>query len=361
MILDAQRLVRSATKAAIAPFLRWEPLTDPKQGFSLILAAPWALRDILPVNLRFVAMQDLQDMDCIYVVFDRPPRREGDAFIDRVSREFSDLPLVFQFHPPVLGHIVEFVNRSKFYASLSWVTGLSSCRTTYAILHDFDLYPVQADFFQQIYRTMLDQRLRFSGSEYTHFDGLTDRDALIGTWELGIDVAWLRANHRPADCFHAVAEINARRVDLDALSLIQSTTPRRSLAGAVGRHSYAHVRNLCSTYLLWSAHRPVRVAWRLHYLWYLEFLAGCEARFCEATTAMMELDSPMLTVGGRTTNYLGVHTTCASVLRRDLTRMETALFGKCRPEVTAYLEATESFFLRYGGTRPLHRVNGAHV
>jgi hypothetical protein len=353
--MDVQAMKRRWVKRLLAPLVSWSPLRDPADGFSIVLGTPWALRHLLPVNLRFLAGTDRRRLDKVLVVFDRVRQPGADAFVQDVARRFRELPLEFHFHPPLPGRIVRLVNQSKFYACLNWVTGLKYTRTRYAVLHDFDLYPVVPNFFTEIVGAMETRGLRFSGAEHTHFAGLTERDALIGTWELGIDVRWLRDTCRPLDCFHSVAQVNGRRVDLDGFSEIQSRTPRRALAGAVGRDSYAHVTNLCSTYLRYQKRERVDVAWRLHYLWYLESLAheSGPRRLAALAEAMRRSPSSRLVFEGYHADFSGTHVTCSNVLRQDLLRMEEALFGACRPEAAEYLDAFEQFLQTHGDVSDL--------
>lgn len=353
LLFDLQNIQREFVKALLRPFLRWKPLENPLPGFSIILGTPWALRHLLEVNLRFVEKTDLSRLHRLYVIFDRVRQTGADDFIETVKAAFPRLPLDFQFHPPVAGKIVRLASQSKFYASLNWITGLRACQAEYAILHDFDLYPVVPAFFADIVRTMEERNLRFSGSEYTHFDGLTDNDALIGTWELGVDVPWIRREFRPVQCFHKIARAEGRRIDLDAFSYIQMLTPERALAGTVDRNSYAHVTNLCSTYLRFSKGEQVTVAWRLHYLWYLESLSSSGRDLGHITRTMKNAESPLLSVDGRTTDFSQVHVTCANVLRDNLVKMETALSGGCRSEVMEYIEAYHLFLCKYGDARRL--------
>lgn len=351
--MDKQAIKRNLVKGVLAPLLRWRPLGAPAEGFSIILGVPWALRHLLEVNLRFVAMTDLRELDRVIVVFDRVHQNGGEAFSEAVRAKFPKLPLEFHFHPSLAGMIVGRVNQSKFYASLNWVTGLKHCRTRYAVLHDFDLYPTRPDLFTAIAGAMRERDWRFSGAEHTHFDGLTNTDALIGTWELGIDVQWLREQFRPIDCFHAICPINGRRVDVDAFSAIQSRTPQRGLAGTVGRDSYAHVTNLCSTFLRYSKGERVQMAWRLHYLWYLESLVSGEGRLESVIAAMRSASSAKLEVDGYAMDFASTCVTCSNVLRSDLVRMEEALHGACRPVVGRYIDVFAEFLGRFGDTRAL--------
>jgi hypothetical protein len=353
--MDLQAMKRRWARRLLKPMLSWARLGDPADGFSIVLGTPWALRHLLEVNLHFVARTDLQRLDRIFVVFDRVRQPGADQFIQDVRGAFPELPLEFSFHPWLPGRVVQAINQSKFYACLNWVTGLTQCRTRFAVLHDFDLYPVIPNFFTEIVGAMEGRGLRFSGSEHTGFDGLTARDALIGTWELGVDVEWLRRTYRPIDCFHSVATVNGRRVDLDGFSEIQSRTPERALAGTVDRESYAHVTNLCSTYLRYQKGEPVHIAWRLHYLWYLESLAAHVGprRLAAAVGAMREATSAALFFEGRHVDLTGMHVTCSNVLRKDIARMEEALFGGCRPEADEYLNEFEQFLYRHGDASEL--------
>jgi len=343
MIFDPQWLKRESVKAALRPVLRWKPLEQPEPGFSIVLGTPWDLRHLLPVNLHFISRLDLTGLEKIHVVFDRTKKRGARKFIEEVIGTFPSLPLDFRFHPALAGAIVRAADQSKFYASLNWVTGLAACKTRYAVLHDFDLYPLQADFFQRIVNSMQDQGLRFSGAQFTHFDGLTDDDGLIGTWELGIDVSWLRRTYSPAQCFHKVALVNGRRVDLDAFSFIQYLTPQRALAVGIHGDSFVHVTNLCSTYLRVSRGDPVKPAWRLHMLWYLESLSGQNGKLEAITKAMQRARDRTIAVGKTTYDFTKVHPTCSNVLRDNLHRMETALWGGVRPQVNEYVEQFAAF------------------
>ena len=342
------------SKALLAPLLRWDRLDDPRPGYSIVLGTPWALRHLLEVNLCFVSRTDLTGLDCVIVVFDRVEQPGAEDFIATIREKLANsVPLTFRFHEQRAGRLIRGINQSKFYASMNWTTGIKHCATQYAIMHDFDLYPLVPEYFRSIVEAMEANLWRFSGAQHTHFDGLTEEDALLGTWSLGIDVRWLRANYRPTDCFHAVAQVNGRRVDLDAFSLIQSNTPQRGLAPGIGEASFAHVRNLCSTHLRFQKGERPKVVWRLHYLWYLQSLCGNEENMRAATASMQSASSPTLCVGECRVDFSNTRTTCANVLRDELTVMEHAVHGAVRPEVADFVDAYQLFLDRYGQSIPI--------
>jgi hypothetical protein len=357
--LDRQKLQRDVLKGILGPMLHWRRLDTPKDGFSIVLGVPWALRHLLEVNLRFVATTDLTRLHRIHIVFDRVAQDGAEQFTAKIRNSFPRLPMTFRFHPPIAGRLVGIINQSKFYASMNWTLGLGECETRYAVLHDFDLYPLVPHYFSRMVDCMRDRSLRFTGIEWAQFDGLEASHALIGTWALGIDVAWLRENHRPIDCFHAVERIAGRRFDLDAFTFIQSNTPQRELVGSVTSEHVAHVRNLVSTHLRFSKGEHFDLVWRLHQMWYLESLCGREQRLGELTRIMDEATSSRLQIGDATAEFAGTHVTCAEVLRDQLALMERFLYGGPRPEVVAYTDAFERFLWRFGRADPLLNKDGS--
>jgi hypothetical protein len=357
--LDWQKIKRDALKGLLGPWLRWSPLKDPKEGFSIVLGVPWALRHLLPVNLEFVQRTDLGQLHRIYIVFDRVAQEGGDAFIELIRTQFPHLPLAFSFHPRLPGRIVESINQSKFYASMNWTLGLGQCETRYAVMHDFDLYPLVPEYFSSMADAMRDRKLRFTGLELTTFDGLQSSHGLIGTWALGIDVAWLREHYRPIDCFHAVEDVAGRRFDLDAFTFIESRTPERALVDVVTSKDAAHVRNLCSTYLRFCKGQRFDVVWRLHLMWYLEFLGGRVDRLDQLIGLMAAAGSSRLAVDGLVAEFADTHVTCANVLRREIIPMERFLFGQPRRDVIAYADAFEQFLWRFGRSDAILDKDGA--
>ena len=351
-----RKIGRELIKAVLRPLMRWRPLRDPLPGFSIVIGAPWLLRHMLGVNLSFVRKMDLTGLDRIYIVFDRTPKPGADRFIDEVKRSFPELPLHFQFYPRLVGSLICAVNQAHFYASMNWVVGLQSCRTRYAILHDFDLYPTQANMFAEVVRAMQERSLRFSGTQIRMDDewfGVIDPPT-IGSCELGIDVPWLRGNSHPLDMFRKAITLRGTRCMLDSTNYVQLKTPARAVAETVGRHSYVHADNLCATYLEYTVGRKYYLAWRLHMLWYLESLSGPEDKLHSITDAMRSADSSILAVDGHFIDFSGVSVTCSNVLRNMVQPMEKMLFGECRREVTTYVDEFESFLRRCGDNGALN-------
>jgi hypothetical protein len=346
-------LAREVVKLALRPLVRWRPMVDPEAGFSIVLGVPWDLRHLLPVNLRFVSGTNLEGLRALHVVFDRRSR-EGMEEIARDARErFPGLPLVFQHYPRVAGWIVEASNVSTFYNSMNCATALARVKTRYAIMHDFDLFPLVPEYFQEVVGRMQRDGLRFCGLQRTHFDGLTDDDGILGTWCLGVDADWLRREHQALDIFHKVETIRGRWVTLDPFSALQRRTPERALVETLDDSAFCHVGNLCATYMRYKSGQRVRFAWKLHYLWYLEALIGAD-RLAEITAAMDAADDGVLRLAdGFSESFRDVDPTCANVLRAELERMDRFLHGTCRSHVARYVDAFQAFLSRASSAAPV--------
>lgn len=336
----------------------WPRMGEAEPGYSIILGVPWGLRHLLGVNLRFLARTDLTGLSRVFVVFDRTQKPGAEGLMAEAKAEFPGLPLEFCFYPRRAGRLVERIDVSTFYNSMNNVTALGRCRTRWALLHDFDLYPLVPNYFRDVVEKMEREELRFCGLELTPFDGLSEGDGIIGTWCLGMDARWLRNEHRPHEIFHRIATVRTtsgrREVNLDPYSWLQTREPRRALVGTIDESACAHVRNLCSTHLRFTTGRPAKVVWRLHYLWYLEWLAGgngVEARrMSQATERMNAASSAVLEVDGYRADFAGTDPTCANVLRDELARMEVFLTGSVRPEVREFVSAFAAFLQRHAGS-----------
>lgn len=355
---------RGLLRRVVGGLSPWPRMGEPEPGYSIILGVPWGLRHLLGVNLMFLSRADTKGLARVLIVFDRTERPEAAPIIAAARRDYPELPLEFCFYPSAAGRLVERIDVSTFYNSMNNVTALARCRTRWAILHDFDLYPLVSGYFREVAERLEREDLRFCGLELTPFDGLTEQDGILGTWCLGMDARWLRNEHRPHEIFHRIGRIGDREINMDPYSWLQSREPRRALVGTIDASACCHVRNLCSTHLRFTTGRPAKVVWRLHYLWYLEWLAGGSggeaSRMLRATELMAAATRPVLAVDSYRADFTGTDRTCANVLRDELERMEVFLHGRVRPEVRAFVAAFDAFLERHGGGRGARADEAGH-
>jgi hypothetical protein len=354
-----RRAGQASVRRAIGMMTPWPHLGDPVEGYSIILGVPWMLRHILDVNLRAIARCDLKRLVDIHIVLDRTEKPWMQEFAEVTSLEWKDLPLQFSWYPTVAGRVCERANISTFYNGLNILTALKACRARAAVLHDFDLYPLRPDYFDNLAGGVLDRGLRFSGLERTHFDGVTYADNIFGTWGLGMDAAWLRNQVAPADILHRQARLeDGRFTRLDPFSWLQTREERRGQAIDMSHEDVCHVRNLCSSYLRLHSSKPVYVAWRLHYLAYLEDVSmGSDQRMRELMRAMGDSQGHRVRMYGKDVDFSGTDWTCGNVLRRELHKLDEFLFGEVRPVVGEFVERAAEFFASSGSVpKPVETI-----
>jgi hypothetical protein len=351
MVKQLRALIgRDSVRLALRMLLRWPRDSPLESGYSIILGVPWHLRHLTSVNLECIARTDRSNLRQIHVVLDRVAPVQLDEIRASLPSHLLELPLLFHCYSGVAGRIVEMADVSTFYNGMNCITALQQMATKHAVLHDFDLYPVVPHYFERIYRQMLEHDLHFCGVETTRFDGLLDSDLVLGTWGLGMDVEWLRRRFAPADILHRIRTIRGRPVSLDPFSDIQFThCAQRELVEGLQPDDFCHVKNLCSSYLRFKTGRPVKLAWRLHYLWYLEHI-HCGRDLAPITQAMNEATDLALLVDGQMIDFFGTDPTCANVLDAELSRMDQFLFDSIRPQVRSYLDASRRF-LEHRNTR----------
>lgn len=339
-------LGREPAKFVLARMLSWPRSQTLTPGYSIILGTPWHLRHLLEANLLFLNRLDRTNLRAIHVVLDRPNQSALEEVRRSVADRFGHLPLVFQCYQGASGRLVEALDICNFYNCMNCATALSAIDSTHAVLHDFDLYPLRPDYFERMYRQMVDRSLHYCGVERTKFDGLTEEDHVLGTWGLGMDVGWLRRQHEPIEIFHVLRRIHGRWTSLDPFSDSQLRFgTRRELVDDVTPEDFCHVTNLCSNYLRFSTGRPAKFAWRLHYLWYLESIIG-KRRLDEVSELMRRTQGSVIELDGKRVDFAGTDATCANVLGTELDRMERSLHGACRPEVRDYVDDFRTFLKR---------------
>lgn len=347
-----RNLGREALKWLVGRAFGWEAPDSQVPGYTIVVGVPWGLRHVLAANLEFLSRVRLTDAHEVMVVFDRTHRSEMDEIARAMVERFPQLPLKFRWYPERAGRLIQRANISTFYNSMNTVLAVSEARTRALILHDFDLYPLREDYFDRLCGDIVRKNLKFCGLEYTHYDGLSDSDRVLGTWALAMDAAWLRSSFKPTDCFHKIIRYKGRRMSLDPYSWVQLQVEDRDLVEGLPPESMCHIRNMCSTYLRFSNNQWAHIAWRLHSIWYLEHLSGDSKNLRECTRGMKSSQDGTLVLDGRTVDFSGTEHGAANVLRDEVERMDSFLYGEVRAEVAEYLDEFRSFLLRHGKPDP---------
>ncbi|NJL30802.1 MAG: hypothetical protein HC898_03755 [Phycisphaerales bacterium] len=216
------RLRHALLRALLMPMCSWSELANPSQGYSLVLAVPVKLRELLPANLRFLARQDRVHLEKLYIVLDQPASRELRTFADDMTRRFPELPMQFLHFNHLQTLVLDAIGWGWAYGWLSWCLGLAACQSRYMMIHDLDLLTLTPDFLEKRYRKMRDENLQYLGMEHFIWNGVNLQDRVMPSNQLMVETSFIRQQFQPIDLFSRIVPHRGRWVHFDLTQHMQT-------------------------------------------------------------------------------------------------------------------------------------------
>jgi hypothetical protein len=176
---------------------RWPPAKagDLSPGYTLLMPVPSDLPVFLRLALANVAAQDPAERAEILVIPDRPSTEIAAAC--EACRSELGIAGVRLVDMPAVGHALGRLSRAKPGTNyfLQVHAGITEVSTTHALLHDADLFLTDAGFLARHYRRCAERRLACLGVSPAWDDWLREHgyDHVVATWELMLDVRWMRS------------------------------------------------------------------------------------------------------------------------------------------------------------------------
>ena len=216
------RLRHVLLRALLAPLCSWTELANPSQGYSLVLAVPVKLQDLLAANLRFLQRQDRVHLERMIIVLDQPASSELRDSADQITRRFADLPLQFLHFNPIQTWVLDALGWGWAYGWLSWCLGLAACHSRYLMIHDLDLLTLSPDFLEKRYRTMREGQLQYLGMEYFQWNSVVREDRVMPSNQLMVEAPFVRKQFEPIDLFSRIVPHRGRWVHFDLTQHMQT-------------------------------------------------------------------------------------------------------------------------------------------
>ena len=175
-------------------YTRWEqPVQPPIQGYSLLILTPGDLPFFLKIALEVCARQDSEHLVETLIV---PDNRLQPGFTERFDLWAADYPSPIRVvsQKPLEKLFTRFHKNAHNNCWMQMVRGINAVRTTHTLWHDVDLFISDADFLKRHYERCADQGLACLGvskawDSWFESQGI---DYLVGTWELMMNVEWVR-------------------------------------------------------------------------------------------------------------------------------------------------------------------------
>jgi hypothetical protein len=358
--LCAKRLFRSPLHFLIRDAVSWEPLREPVDGYSVVIACMKSLAPVAVANLQLCARQDGHALHELILVFDCPPREIPLSVVRAVDEAARTVRVRLLGYDRRCARISRLINWGWVYSWLSWTIAIGEARTRAVIIHDLDAIPLDPGLFERLYHHWVEERAEFCGIRPYRGNGVTEDMGLVTTYELVLDAAYLRSRFRPFDLFNKLRLVDGRVVDYDTMLFAESQA-RRALR-PVDESQLVHPSQLICNYIDLVARRS-RFQARSNTLPMLPyyFYLGGEASLLESVGAQIAAERPP----GAPINFLGhdlfldgILPPLWAFLEKLIRRTEQALYQRTRPEIEAYLAG---FIRRAGDHRSVGREVGANA
>lgn len=347
-------LCRAPMLWSIRRLVEWEPLRDPTPGYTIVIAGMHRLWPVAVANLRLIASCDQTDLAEVILVMDESVDRLPSAFqhaIAQVSRE--GLPIRLLGYDDRQRRTAHRINWGWVYSWLSWSKGIAAARTRRVILHDLDAMPIGRDVFRRLVGASRSADAQFQGIRYYSGNGVTPEMRLVTTFEMVIDVEWLRRSARPVEGFNQIRLVDGRYADFDTWLEVQRRAPRRHVE-PIDPHKLVHPSQLICQFTDLMAGRRHRLD-RGHQLPILFY-------FCHLGDPSISLDSPSeeiadpaadrIALFGRDCDLTPIRPESWAWMEKQIRRLEQHLHGATRSHVERYLRG---FVLRAGASRTVGR------
>lgn len=334
----AAKVKRTPLLSVIRPLVRWQPLTDPRPGYTLVISCAAPLAPMLMANLAAVAKQDLTGLDRIIINFDLPADMVVVPIEQRLQASFPDLPLQFRYFSRRQALVTRLIDWAWVYNWLCWCDGVASARTRYVMLHDLDAMPIQTDFFRSRYEAIRDRKLEFLGAMVYKSHGLIAEDNIMATFELMFDAAYVRQHFKPIQMFKRIQMHGGRSVDLDLFLHPQTVENRREFMD-YEREQMVHPNQMISQFTSHVGSRARSIPPQTNNLMlvpYYLFIAG-EVQLLESLTRQLKATTDgVIEVFGKPLDVSKLTATHAGWLREQAFRLDAAVASEVRPQVRVY-------------------------
>jgi hypothetical protein len=304
---------------------------------------------MISCNLKFLAQQNLEHAEKIFIVLDRPRSQMPDDIEQPVRERFPTLPLHFLYYDRLQTAVCNAIRWPWVQCWLSWAMGIAQVGTRYAVLHDFDAMLLRPGILEERYQTIRERKHEYVGVRFYDGNCVMPEDGLATTFELVFDAAHVRNTLRPLHLFSHVRRYKGRRVDLDTFLHAQTLGGTSSALPIVEEDMVHPSQLICQFSDFLQGRRSIPRSNNLLLIPYFLYV-GDEPQMLRRVTVDLERNT------GSTIPYFGKPLDISPLdpdllrwLAKQAFRLERAVVGEVRPEVSRYFRAIDRFVARAAG------------
>ena len=344
------RMRRWLLRAVIRNLVRWEPMSRPLPGYTVVVGVPAPLERIALPSLKLIEQQEREHLHEVLVVCDRPKSQMPTPIEDELQVAYPQLPMRFLYWTDWQRRVVNWLKFSWIDAWLSWCTGIAHTRTRFAFLHDLDAMLLRPTILQQQYQEILDAEAPFVGVRHYGGNGIEPADGFVVTFELLFDAELIRRELNPLHLFNHVCRFNDRRVELD-IFLHAQTLLGQARHAPVDASDLVHPGQLFNQFNELRRRSEYRLpeSNNLPLIPYLLYLAGEPAVLSEHREAFESAEGSNVRFMGLPMDASRLSLHHVGWLIEQARRLEQAFAGRLRPEVAMYLDSIRKYVERRDG------------
>jgi hypothetical protein len=342
------RFYRELLRLSIRNLTSWQPLKNPKSGYTIAVACHHAFPEILEANLNLLVQQDLTHFDHLICAFDAVPNQKLALAEKRLRKQFPELQMEFCYQTPFQALILKTINWGWVHCWLSYCNCIARAKTRYMMLHDMDAMLLDNHFIEERYQAIQSRQHHFLGGRWYTYNGVEEEDKLLYIVELMFDLEFLRNHFSPIDVFNYVCLLNGRSCDLDILLFPQLKTEKKSVL-PISETQWVHPSQVISqfTYLANRKNYIPPSINNLFFIPYFLFMAGNSTILKECTSALRNADAKT------SIDFLGFKMNMSKMdemhmrfVRKQIGQIEYAIAGHLREEVDTFLQAIEAHVMQ---------------
>lgn len=336
--LLAKHLKRAPINFLIRNLVEWRPLTDPIEGYTVVMGCMGAMERVAIANLRAIGGQEADNLVELILVFDGPVEGISRAVREEIESHPLRGKIRLAGYSSRQHRVARLINWAWVYSWLSWSIAIGLVRSRSVIIHDLDAIPIRRDFFEGLYGGWRETRAQFRGVRWYWGCGATREMRLPTTFELVLDAPYVRGKHRASDAFNKLRVVEGRIVDFDTFLWVEWQAPERAI-GPVEETELMHPSQVICDYMEFVNGRK-GLSGRVHSLAMLPYyhhLGGDDQALRLATAALSDPSASSFPLDVHDLAVDGCSPAHWAWMEKLIRLAEHGLFGRVRPEVEAFL------------------------
>jgi hypothetical protein len=332
---------------SLRPLVRWRPLQQVEDGYSVVIACMSTLPEIAMANINLISRMNLPELKELILVFD-VPKSQFEQY-EQFQAAAQNLPIRFMWYTPIQSWIAKFWDWGWVYSWLSWTQAIATVKTRYVLIHDLDAMPISPDFFEDLYGIAKENQAFCQGiRSYVGNNGIRLEDGCVRTFEMVLDAQQMRQQFTPIEGFTKAGVIDNRVVIYDTFLKMQRLVGNCQVE-EVPESNFVHPSQLISQYTDWKRGRKTKSDKGNHsslpllpiYL----YLGGNEATL---TSILQILEAGRLDgvipIEEGTLDFSKISADHWQWLKSQAQQLEYAYAGTIRPLVQHYLNSMDKVF-----------------